>query len=152
MTLPTFDMPTALVAVTALDLAAIAALAWFTRRATRGRDSALEEQRQALESLRTDLAELVADAEARAARLDETLGAREQSLRALLGKLDRTPEPRQPAPSRPAATTGSGLVERAGVPELARRLGRGKKAVATNGEAAEARLLRDLELSLGGGA
>jgi len=101
-----------LLASTALDLAAVAALGWFLHRSGRDREAALEEGRAALERLRGDLAELVADAEDRARALEERL------------------EPRTTAASRPGTDRDA----------LARRLGV---------DPAEARLLRDLELSLG---
>jgi hypothetical protein len=106
-----------IVATTVTDLAALAGLAWVVWRAGRDRDAALGEQRAALETLRADLAALVADAERRARALEESLAAREGRLRALLVELARAE----------------------GAPRAA-------------ADPAEARLLRDIEMSFGRGA
>ena len=142
------DMHIVLLASTAVDLVAIAVLVSLVRRAGRVRDAARAAQREALETLRGDLATLVADAEERTRALEESLGRRERSLSALLTKLERAEKRVDPAPSRPAATPPSG-----GLPELARRLGiRGKRGSETPAEdPAEARLLRDLEIGLARG-
>jgi hypothetical protein len=147
--LPTLDMPTLLIASTVIDVLAVAALAWLVLRAGRGREAALEAKRDALDTLRADLAELIADAERRAQALEETLGAREKTLRALVGKLERPDTPARPAAST-RATTGAGIVDRAGLPELARKLNlKSKRGGAEVDDPAEARLLRDLELAVG---
>jgi hypothetical protein len=146
---------TFMVASTFLDLAAVGGLAWLVVRGGRERDAALAEQRAALEALRTDLGELLADAERRGQALEESLAGRERSLRDLLAKVGRVEEkraaakraPAQPAPSsaapRPAAPSPrpAGLEAlRGDLAQVARKL---------NVDPAEARLLRDLEVSLG---
>jgi hypothetical protein len=77
---------------------AVAGIAWLLRRSGRERDAALDAQRAALERLRGDLAELVSDAEARARALEETLGARERRLRALVAESGRLEAARDAAP------------------------------------------------------
>ena len=145
--LPTLDMHTVLLGSTILDLAAIFVLVWLVRRAGRVRDAARAAQREALETLRRDLATLVADAEDRTRTLEESLGRRERSLSALLTKLERAERKADATPPRPAAAATSAL------PELARRLGlRGKRgAEGPPEDPAEARLLRDLEIGLARG-
>jgi len=143
------DMQTVLLVSTVVDAVAIAVLVGLVRRAGRVRDTARAAQREALETLRGDLATLVADAEERTQALEESLGRREKSLTALLARLERV-ERRHDAP-RPAATPAGGAL-----PELARRLGlRGKRSdelpAADIVDPAEARLLRDLEVGLGRG-
>ncbi|TMA41215.1 MAG: hypothetical protein E6J83_12895 [Deltaproteobacteria bacterium] len=147
--MPTLDMHTLLLGSTLVDVVAIAVLAWLVRRAGRVRDAARAAQREALETLRRDLATLVADAEERTRALEESLGRRERSLGALLAKLERAERRPDGDTPRPAAAPSGGL------PELARRLGlRGKRGGGAPAEAAdpaEARLLRDLEIGLGRG-
>jgi hypothetical protein len=112
-------MENLLLASTAVDVVAVAALAWLLWRGGHEREVALGEQRATLEALRTDLAQLVADAEGRTRELEEMLARREQRLRALVADVARAEaevEERRPAP-----------------------------------DPAEARLLRDLEMSFGRG-
>jgi len=111
------------------------------------RDAARAAQREVLETLRRDLATLLADAEDRARVLEESLGRRERSLGALLTKLERAERKTDATPPRPAAAATGAL------PELARRLGlRGKRgSEAPPEDPAEARLLRDLEIGLARG-
>jgi hypothetical protein len=122
-------METLMLASTAIDLVAIAVLAWLVWRSGRERDAALGMQRAALEALRTDLAELVQDAERRTQALGETLDDREVRLRALLADLERAERARARTPA-------------AAPPESAERVPL---------DPAEARLVRDLQLRLGGG-
>ena len=86
-------MQTLLLVSTLIYLVAVAALSWLVWRSGHEGEVALGMQRAALDSLREDLALLVADAERRARVLDETLGGREQRLRALLGDLERVDLP-----------------------------------------------------------
>jgi hypothetical protein len=103
---------------TVVDMVAVAGLAVVVWRSTRDWDVALAVQRASLESLRVDLAELVAEAERRAQALDDSLGIREERLRTLVADLERTEAPRRaPAPPR------------------------------RNVDSAEARLVRELEVS-----
>lgn len=104
-----------------IDLLAVAVLGWMLTRSARDRDTLLVDQRQTMERLRGDIAQLLEEAGDRTRGLERTLAERERSLRALLGELERV-EPR-----RTAAAT----------PERARPL---------VNDPAEARLLRDLEL------
>jgi hypothetical protein len=141
-----------LVASTVLDLAAVAGLGWLVVRGGRERDAALAEQRAALEALRTDLAELLADAERRAHALEESLAGREQSLRGLLvnvGKVEekRSAAKRTPAPPKPAPPSAEPRPRPAGLEALRGDLAQVARKL--NVDPAEARLLRDLEVSLG---
>ena len=79
-------MDTLLLISTAIDVAAVVALAWLVLRGARTREAVLEEQRATLATLRGDLAALIEDAEHRAESLDATLRARERSLRALIAE------------------------------------------------------------------
>ena len=130
-------METLMLASTVIDFVAVLALGWLVLRTSRASDAALGEQRAALEALRTDLGELLAEAERRARALEDSLGVREKSLRSLLTDVGRV-EARQRAATRltvasPAAAGDTRTVEGG------RRLGV---------DPAEARLLRDLEVSL----
>jgi len=84
-----------LVASTVLDLVALAA-AWRLFGAAGRRDAA------ALESLRGELAALIADAERRGRALEEALTDHETRLRALLKDAGRMEEARRPRPRDPA--------------------------------------------------
>jgi hypothetical protein len=129
-------MGTLLMVATAIDVIAVGALGWLVRRIGRERDITLSLlQQEALGRLRSDLAELVSAAEQRGHALEESLGGRESRLRGLLARLERI-EAGAPAAEAPVAPA-AGIGARA---EMARRLGV---------DAAEARLLRDLEISLG---
>src|SRR5205823_4298801 len=128
--MPTLDMHTLLLGSTLVDVVAIAVLAWLVRRAGRVRDAARAAQREALETLRRDLATLVADAEERARVLEDSLGRRERSLGALLAKLERaerrpdgaTPSPRTSPTSGPPATRPGGRSS-GSIPSTSRRRG-----------------------------
>jgi hypothetical protein len=119
-------METLLLVSTAIDCAAVAALGWIVWRAGVEREASLGVQRATLETLRADLAELVADAEGRARELDTALGSREDRLRALLVEVAEV-EAAHPEHERGATEAA----ERGAV------------------DPAEARLLRDLEMSFG---
>ena len=119
-------METLLLVSTVIDCAAVAALGWIVWRAGVEREATLGVQRATLETLRADLAELVADAEGRARELDVALGSREGRLRALLVEVAEV-EAAHPERERGATE----VAERAAV------------------DPAEARLLRDLEMSFG---
>ena len=114
---------TLLVLTALVDVAAVGALLWVLGRG--GRQSAAEQQK-ALGRLRAELAALVADAEARTRALDATLAAREATLRVLL-----------------AATQGV-------MPEGAPPEGGGRRSTAPAPDPAQIRLVRDLEVVLGG--
>lgn len=113
-----------------VDLLAVAVLATMLARSARARDTTLVDQRQTMERLRGDLAQLLEEAAQRARGLEQALVARERSLRALLGDIERVDG------RRPAASPVHG-----GVPALT--LGERERPLAT--DPAEARLLRDLE-------
>lgn len=121
-----------LLALSGIDLAAVAALGWLLWRGERLRAAVLDDQQRSLDRLKGDLAQLLEDAEQRAAMLEERLGARERSLRALVAQMDAGQEPR-PQPAKP--------LTRMRVEDLED----------DEADPAEARLLRDLELSLGRG-
>jgi hypothetical protein len=70
--------------VSAVDAVLIGALCWVVGRLRSERRTAQAAQREALERLRSDLAGLVMDAEARSRALDGQLEARETRLRSLL--------------------------------------------------------------------
>jgi hypothetical protein len=139
-------METLLLASTVVDLLALVALAWVVMRSGRGGAKAAARQRDALERLHASLAALIADAERRARALEEALGEREDSLRVLLADLARA-EGRHPLPSHDSRPGGAG-----GVTPLTRLdevlAGEPRRRGA---DPAEARLLRDLEVSLGRG-
>lgn len=114
-------MDTLLVVAAVIDVAALGALGCLVWQQGGARELALSVQRATLEALRTDLAELVAQAERGGHALDATLGAHEARLRTLLAQVVRV-APVEGGRSEPAPT----------------RL-----------DPAEARLLRDLELRVG---
>lgn len=127
-------MENLLLATTIVDLIAVAGLAWLVVRSGRDREIASADQRMALERLRNELATLLDDAEERARSLERMLGAREQSLRALMIDLGRNEAPARPAaPERP----------------LVRPFAAAETPTAT--DPAELRLRRELDLSLGRG-
>jgi len=89
-------METLMLVAIVIDGGAVAVLLWLLRRTARERDAGLAAQREALERLCTDLAQLVETAETRTRALDEALARREARLRALLDAGDgRTPSPRE---------------------------------------------------------
>jgi hypothetical protein len=128
---------------TAVDVAAVVVLALLVVRGARERARSTLEQRDALERLGTELKHLLEDAETRARRLEDALGAREDGLRALLADLDRVAPERgararkPPAPSRPLvrpyADAAAAPADDAGEPV----------------DVAELRLRRELDLALG---
>jgi len=127
-------MQKVVLASTVVDLLAVAMLAWIVARSARERDASLVDQRRALTELKADLAQLLADAETRAQAIAETLSARERSLR-VAAEADAAIRPasgqrRQPAPAP---------LVRALTPDELRG----------GADPAEARLLRDLEVSVG---
>jgi hypothetical protein len=137
-------MENLLLATTIVDLIAVAGLAWLVVRSGRDREIASADQRMALERLRNELATLLDDAEERARSLERMLGAREQSLRAMmidLGRSEGQPEVRRPAPA-PAP-------ERAAAAPFTRSFA--PAADTTPVDPAELRLRRELDLSLGRG-
>ncbi len=134
-------MENLLLATTIVDLIAVAGLAWLVVRSGRDREIASADQRMALERLRNELATLLDDAEERARSLERMLGAREQSLRAMmidLGRSEAQPDVRRPAPApeRPAAPFTRPFAP---------------AAETTPVDPAELRLRRELDLSLGRG-
>lgn len=131
-------MENLLLATTIVDLIAVAGLAWLVVRSGRDRELASADQRMALERLRGELATLLEDAEERTRSLERMLGAREQSLRALMVDLGRNEAPRATAPERPAT---SPLVRPFAPPA----------AEGTPVDPAELRLRRELDLTLGRG-
>jgi hypothetical protein len=129
-------MQKVVLASTVVDLVAVAVLAWIVARSARERDASLVDQRRALGDLKADLAQLLEDAETRAQAIAETLSARERSLRAAADVETGAPgratssQKRQPVPAP---------LVRALTPEDLR----------AGADPAEARLLRDLEVSVG---
>ena len=122
----TFDaMPLVLVACTVIDLVAVVALAWIVVRSRRDRDATLAEQRAALGHLKGDLAQLLDDAERRAKAVEE--------------RLDLPREPRPAAERRGAPVRQNHQPAPPPVRDL------------RAADAAEARLLRDLEVHLAPG-
>jgi hypothetical protein len=77
-------MEMVMLAAIVVDAAAVAALLWCLRRSARERELGLALQRETLERLRADIAQLVGDAEARTRDLDDALARRETRLRELL--------------------------------------------------------------------
>ena len=133
-----------LLASTAVDLLALAALAWIVLRGDRRRQKVVSMQSAALERLHANLGTLIADAERRARALEDALADREDSLRALLADLARA-EGRRPLPSQEVRSSiGSRVTPLTELDELLPDEPRRRGA-----DAAEARLLRDLDLSLG---
>jgi hypothetical protein len=121
-----------LVGVSALDAVLVAALCWTVSRLRKERTTAQAEQRETLERLRTDLAGLVVDADARSRALDGQLEVRETRLRSLLHEISGTETWALDARrTRPAEKPGARGAARDA-------LGR------TDEDPAEARLRRDL--------
>jgi hypothetical protein len=127
-------MQKVVLASTVVDLLAVAVLAWMVARSARERDASLVDQRRALGELKADLAQLLEDAERRAQAIAETLAARERSLRAAA---------EDEAPIRPA----SSQKRQQATPPLVRALT--PEDLRAGADPAEARLLRDLEVSVG---
>jgi len=122
-----------LLTLSGIDLVAVAVLGWLLWRGERLRAAVLDDQQGALDRLKNDLAQLLEDAEQRAAALEERLGARERSLRALVAQLSPGQgQEQRPQSAKPLTRT---LVEE----------------LEDDADPTEARLLRDLELSLGRG-
>lgn len=134
-TLTLQPMTWVLLALSGIDLVAVAVLGWLLWRGERLRAAVLEDQQDALDRLKRDLSHLLEDAEQRAAALEERLGARERSLRALVARLGPDLGPGQEPRLQPAKPLTRTLVEE----------------LEDEADPAEARLLRDLELSLGRG-
>lgn len=136
-------METVLLVTTIVDCVAVAALAWLVLRSGRDRDAASADQRDVLARLQGELSNLLGEAEARARTLEETLAARERSLRGLLRELGR------------AEADGSHAVRSSRPAPEARPLVRPFADVIDDADAgpdpAEVRLRRELELSLGRG-
>jgi hypothetical protein len=142
-------MENLLLATTVVDLIAVAGLAWLVVRSGRDREIASADQRMALERLRNELATLLDDAEERARSLERMLGAREQSLRALmidLGRNESAAEVRRPAPASERPAPDRSATDR---PPFTRPFA--PAAEGTPVDAAELRLRRELDLSLGRG-
>ena len=131
-------MGSVMMASTVIDLLAVAGLGWLVWRSGRERALQTAEQRAALSSLQGDLAQLVRDAEQRARTLDETLAAREEHLRDLLRQLEAVEAARRPQAAPAARPTD---IDEPASRDAALRLGI---------DPAEARLLRDLQVSFAG--
>jgi len=67
-------MESLLLGATAVDLAAVVALAWVVVRGARERELALATQREALQRLRAELTHLLEEAERRARLLERAVG------------------------------------------------------------------------------
>lgn len=136
-------METVLLVTTVVDCLAVMALAWLVTRSGRARDAASADQRDVLARLQSELAHLLGEAEARARALEETLAARERSLRGLLREIGRaeadgtaTARGARPAPEgRPLVRPFADVVDETDA----------------GPDPAEVRLRRELELSLGRG-
>ena len=116
----------------AVDLLAVGVLGALLARTARERDGTLVDQRQTMERLRADIAQLLDDAAQRTQGLEQALVARERSLRAVLSEIEGV-APRLATLPPPRS---------ASLPSLA--MGERERPLAT--DPAEARLLRDLEL------
>jgi len=122
-----------LVSVSAVDAVLVGALCWAVGRLRGERRAAETAQRETLERLRTDLAGLVIDAEARSRALDGQLEAREARLRSLLNDINGTESwALDPRRTRPVAG------------EPGRRRAARDLAACVDEDPAEARLRRDL--------
>jgi len=138
-----------LVLATAVDLIAVAGLALLVLRTTRQRKDAAEDQRATLETLRGDLAQLIEDAENRTRTIDKVLAAREKRLRTLLAEMGRYEgEPRSASRERtaPPFERSRQPLDPADILEEGAEVRFGREAA----DPAEARLLRDLDVRLGG--
>jgi hypothetical protein len=137
-------MDNLILASTAFDLVAVAVLAWLVLRSGREREAGFGVQRAALESLRADLSQLV-------------LAAREHRLQELLEQIARVEAPRRelrrgslvedeedPRDRRRAADEDDARRRSAADDDRDLRERR-RPAV----DPAEARLLRDLQLTIG---
>lgn len=153
-------MDTVMLVATVVDLGAVTLLGWLTLRGRRERETSIGFHKATLESLRTDLSQLVLDAERRAEGLAQMLAGREESLRALLDDIARLEtqrparqetrtevrfEKRRPARPREERSHDRSAVERAA--ERAAERATPERAPAV--DPAEARLLRDLQISFG---
>jgi hypothetical protein len=116
-------LDTLLVATTAIDCIAVLTLGWLFVRGRSERELAAAEQEAALGRLRGELGDLVGEAERRAKSLDAALAAREQSLRTLLAEVGRVEGRVGRAAAAPRAGAAAAI------------------------DPAEARLIRDLEVS-----
>ena len=117
----------------AVDLLAVGVLGALLARTARERDGTLVDQRQTMERLRADIAQLLDDAAQRTQGLEQALVARERSLRAVLSEIEGVAPRLATLPPPPRS---------ASLPSLA--MGERERPLAT--DPAEARLLRDLEL------
>jgi hypothetical protein len=86
-------MTIVLVLTTLVDAALVAALVWLLRRADRSQVAGLADQHAAMARLRTQIADLLADAERRTRALDHVLAMREATLRVLVQTSARSDEP-----------------------------------------------------------
>jgi hypothetical protein len=84
-------METLLLASAVIDCAAVAGMGWLLRRTGHARTTALAAERAILERLRVDLVQLVSEAGHQARALEESLGAREARLRALMAETSAPP-------------------------------------------------------------
>jgi hypothetical protein len=137
-----------LVLATVIDLIAVAGLALLVLRTSRQRKDAAEDQRATLETLRGDLAQLIADAESRTRTIDKVLAAREKRLRALLADVERFDGPPRAAErgrTAPPFERGRQPLDPADILEEGADVRPGREAA----DPAEARLLRDLDVRLG---
>jgi hypothetical protein len=137
-----------LVIATIVDLIAVAALALLVLRTSRQRKHAADDQRATLETLRGDLAQLIADAEDRTRAIDKVLAGREKRLRALLAEVERFDAPPRAAArdrTAPPLERGRQPLDPADILEEGVEVRPGRDAK----DPAEARLLRDLDVRLG---
>lgn len=125
---------------TVVDLGAVVLLGWLVLRGGRERETALGVRQSALESLRADLSQLVLEAERRANGLAEMLGEREERLRELLAEIARVDVAPARRPAPPAETRRAARVDEDDERDALRQ---------PPVDPAEARLLRDLQLSFG---
>ena len=92
-------MSIVLVLTTLVDAALVAAFVWLVRRADRSQVAGLATQHAAVARLRSEIAELLADAERRTRALDHVLAMREATLRVLVQTSTRPDEPAAEAPA-----------------------------------------------------
>lgn len=137
-------METVLLVTTIVDCLAVLALAWLVTRSGRDRDAASADQRDILARLQGELSNLLGEAEARARTLEETMAARERSLRTLLREIGR-------AEADGSATTRGATRPAADPRPLVRSFAEGLDEADAGPDPAEVRLRRELELSLGRG-
>jgi hypothetical protein len=144
----TYVFENILVLATAIDLIAVAGLALLVLRTSRQRKDAAEDQRATLETLRGDLAQLIADAESRTRTIDKVLAAREKRLRTLLADVERFDAPPRPV-SRERPTAPFERVRQPLDPADIIEEGTPPRGGREAADPAEARLLRDLDVRLG---